>query len=48
MMREVRKALPVSGDVCVMELTETQYESIVRLRGGRTVAFEKVSRLALF
>jgi CRISPR/Cas system-associated protein endoribonuclease Cas2 len=48
MMRDVRKSIPPAGEVCVMELTEMQYESIVRLRGGRPEALEKLSRLALF
>ena len=48
MMSKVRMVAPPYGSVCVLELTDLQYEGIVRLDAGRTVVFEKPKRLVSF
>ena len=48
MMSKVRLVAPPYGNVCVPELTDLQFEDIVRLDAGRTVVFEKPKRLVSF
>jgi CRISPR-associated protein Cas2 len=48
MTTDVRRAVPPYGDVCVAALTDLQFESLLRLKDGRLVVFEKPTRLVLF
>ena len=49
MMSKVRRsACGLEGNVCVLELADLQFESIVRLDAGRVVLFEKPKRLVSF
>ena len=48
MMGEVRRVLPVEGDVSIIALTDLQFAGITRLRGGFSVIFEAQKRLICF
>lgn len=45
---DVRRLLPASGSACLIELTDLQYEGLVRLQGGEPLVFEKPKRLISF
>ena len=47
-MSEARLAVPPYGRVCMIDLTDAQYEGLVRLQDGRPMLFEKLKRLVSF
>ena len=47
-LSEVRRSLPASGNVCIVELTDQQYEAVAQFDSGRRVVFEKPSALVMF